>query len=95
MRYSRAMPTLNENAEIAKKAFRLFLVLAFVLWSPLAVSAQVPAKKPPLPVLAGTDALGRVFLWQEGAKLFVTDPWETNVLVGGEIVSADKSQSWH
>jgi len=95
MRYSRAMPTLNENAAIAKKALWPFLVLALALCSPFALTAQSPAKKPPLPVLAGTDALGRVFLWQEGVKLFVTDPWETNVLVGGELVSADKSQSWN
>jgi len=74
-----------------RTALALFLVLLAA-----ATGAEVPdksAEEPELPVLAGEEPTGRVFLWQNGQKLFLTPENEVNRL-GGAAVAEGEEPVW-
>ncbi|MEI8094886.1 MAG: hypothetical protein WCG80_11790 [Spirochaetales bacterium] len=68
--------------------------LVFLLLATSLIPLAAADKKALLPDLAGTDGAGHLFLWKDGTKIVVSDPWSHDILVGGEL-SGDKDPVWH
>ena len=66
---------------------RAFAALCFALCAGAAVFG---VEAPELPTLAGAEPSGRVFLWQNGQKVYVTPEGEQNRLGGGSLADGEE-----